>query len=251
MIPRQEQDGVLRLHIFGMRFFDKRGHQFAGLAVVSAKFCMILVTVQLYEIKTLSVGRPTDIGEITVGRIAGIQVNGFLSVRIIDTYGNLMAEHPCHRITYLVHQCYSGSNIHQRIGSYHAFVHAVKGQQISLRTPEGALADSEFIAVYALPAYNSFGFFGYGFVVYEEVILNGIGYVSAFRGIVNVCTVSFSGLRQTFDEFIFLEIINDVSRRQFDKHIRFVRPWKLGIVEMLYFISLMAGCYGCFRRSYQ
>ena len=25
----------------------------------------------------------------------------------------------------------------------------------------------------------------------------------------------------------------------FDKHIRFVRPWKLGIVEMLYFISLM------------
>lgn len=57
MIPRQEQDGLLRLHIFGMRFFDKRGHQFAGLAVVSAKFCMILVTVQLYEIKTLSVGR--------------------------------------------------------------------------------------------------------------------------------------------------------------------------------------------------
>lgn len=135
-----------------------------------------------------------------------------------------MAEHPCHRITYLVHQCYSGSNIHQRIGSYHAFVHAVKGQQVSLRTPEGALADSEFIAVYALSAYNSFGFFGYGFVVHEEVILNGIGYVSAFRGIVNVCTVSFSGLRQTFDEFIFLEIINDVSRRQFDKHIRFVRP---------------------------
>ena len=78
MIPRQEQDGLLRLHIFGMRFFDKRGHQFAGLAVVSAKFCMILVTVQLYEIKTLSVGCPTDIGEITVGRIAGIQVNGFL-----------------------------------------------------------------------------------------------------------------------------------------------------------------------------
>ena len=117
--------------------------------------------------------------------------------------------------------------------------------------PESTLADSEFIAVYALSAHNSFGFFGDGFVVHKEIILYGISYVPAFRGIVNVGAVSLSGLRQAFDEFIFLKVINDVSRRQLDKHIRLVRPRELGIVEMLYFASLVAGCGGYFRRSYQ
>ena len=103
MIPGQEQDRLLRLYIFGVRFLDKGGHQLSGFAVVSAKFCMVLIAVQLYEIKALSVGRPADVGEITVGRVTGIQINGLLSVRIIDAYGNLMAEHSCHRVTYLVH----------------------------------------------------------------------------------------------------------------------------------------------------
>ena len=103
MIPRQEQDWLLGLYIFGMCLLDKGGHQFSGLAVVLAKFCMILITVQLYEIKALPVGRPADIGEITVGRVTDIQINGLLSVRIIDAYGNLVAEHPCHRVAYLVH----------------------------------------------------------------------------------------------------------------------------------------------------
>ena len=252
VIPRQEQDGMLGFDVLGMCFLHEGGHQFTGFAVISAKFCMVLLAVQFYEIEALSVGRPADIGKVAIGGVAGIQVNGLLSVRIINTYGNLMAEHACHRVAYFIHQSYSGGNVHQGIGGYHAFVHTVKGQKISLRTPKSAFADAELIAVHTLPAHNSFGFLGYGLVVHKKVVLYGIGYVSSFRSIVDVAAFPFSCLRHALNEFVFFKVINDVFCRQFDKHIRLVRPWEFSVMEMLHFTSLLSG-YGCCcrRRGYQ
>ena len=47
---------MLGFDVLGMCFLHEGGHQFTGFAVIPAKFCMVLLAVQFYEIEALSVG---------------------------------------------------------------------------------------------------------------------------------------------------------------------------------------------------
>ncbi|MPM43107.1 hypothetical protein SDC9_89780 [bioreactor metagenome] len=90
-----------------------------------------------------------------------MEVNTFIRLRIVNTNGYLMAGHSCHGITYVVVCTHSCGNVDQRILCHHAFIHAVKCQQTTFRTPERSFADAKLIAVYRLSANNSFFFFSH------------------------------------------------------------------------------------------
>ena len=77
-----------------------------------------------------------------------------------------MARHACHRITYIVHFAYACSDVYKRVLCHHALVHTVESEQVAFRAPESAFVDTEFIAVYCLPANDAFGFIGYRFFVH-------------------------------------------------------------------------------------
>lgn len=90
-----------------------------------------------------------------------------------------MASHSCHRILVRFEGGDTGSGIHLRVIRYHCFIHAVKSEQVSFRTPECTFINTEFLTVYTLTAYDAFGFIGYlvGFTVccgYKQIIGNGI-----------------------------------------------------------------------------
>ena len=140
---------------------------------------MILVTVQFYHINAFFVRAPADVSEIAVGRVTGFQVNSFFGCRIVNSHGNFMAGHSCHRILVRFEGGDTGSGIHLRVIRYHCFIHAVKSEQVSFRTPECTFINTEFLTVYTLTAYDAFGFIGYlvGFTVccgYKQIIGNGI-----------------------------------------------------------------------------
>ena len=109
---------------------------------------MVLIAVYLYEIKTFFVRCPTDIGEITIGGIACIQVNVFIGRRVINTDLYLVAGHSGHRITYVIYFSYTCCDVYKRILSHHTFVHMVESEQIAFRTPKGSFVDTEFVAVH-------------------------------------------------------------------------------------------------------
>ena len=69
-VPRQEDDGVFRLHIFGMRLFVECSYQFTTFGCIFAQLGVILVAVHFDKEKTLFVRAPTDVSEIAVGGVA-------------------------------------------------------------------------------------------------------------------------------------------------------------------------------------
>ena len=97
---------------------------------------MVLVTVQFNDINAFLVRTPADIGEITVGRVSGFQINCFLGSRIVDADSHFVAGHSCHRVLVRLQCRYAGGGIYLWIIGYHALVHTVESKQISFRTPE-------------------------------------------------------------------------------------------------------------------
>ena len=140
---------------------------------------MVLVTVQFNDINAFFVRTPADIGKITVGRVAGFQINCFLGRRIVDADSHFVAGHSCHRILVRLQCRYAGGGIYLWIIGYHAFVHAVESKQISFRTPESTFRDTKFLTVYTLSAYDAFRFVGdlLRFPVgsrYKQIVVKGI-----------------------------------------------------------------------------
>ena len=108
---------------------------------------MILVTVQFDDINMLFIGRPADIGKITVGRVTCLQVNYFSSLYIVYSYRHLVAGHSCHRIFVRFKSGDAGRGIYLRVIGHHALVHAVEGQIRAFRAPERTFHDAELVAV--------------------------------------------------------------------------------------------------------
>ena len=222
IIPGQENDGLLRLHVLGMFLLIKGIHQFARLGIVLAELAVVLVAVQLDEEERLLVGCPCDVGEVAVGGISRVQVNGLAVGRVIDAHLYLVARHASHGVADVVHLTHAGGDVYQRILGYHRLVHAVEGQQRAFRAPEGTFRDAELVAVNALSADDAFGFVGHLLVVHVEVVLQGVGHVSACHGIVRVGGFLVEG--QDVGRFSGLPVISDVSAGQGDEKFRLVFP---------------------------
>ena len=130
-----------------MLFFIQDAFLFAGSSLVADQLCMVLVAVQLDDVDVLFIGRPADVGEITVGRVACLQVNDFSGFYLIYAYGHFMAGHARHRIFVRFKSGDAGRGIYLRVIGHHALVHAVEGQIRAFRAPERTFHDAELVAV--------------------------------------------------------------------------------------------------------
>ena len=77
-VPRQEDNGMFGFNVFGMSLFVKNAQKFAAFGTVFAQLGVVLVAVYLDKVNTLFIGAPTDVGEIAVGRVACLQVDGLV-----------------------------------------------------------------------------------------------------------------------------------------------------------------------------
>lgn len=172
---------MLRLHVFGMPFLQQHLQQHARLRVVSAELGAILVAVQLYQEEAFPVRRPREVGEVAVGRVSGVQIDRLMGGRVVDAHLHPVTGHARHGIADGVQFAHPCGDVYQRIFRHHPFVHAVEGEEVAGRTPEGAFRDAELVAVHALSADHAERFVGDPAAVYVEVVLHGIGQVKAFR----------------------------------------------------------------------
>ena len=112
---------------------------------------MILVAVQFNHVDIPLVGRPADVGEITVSGVACLQINGSSGLHIIYSHRHFMARHACHRVFVRLQRGDARGGVHLRIVRHHALVHPVKCKIAALRAPISAFPDAELIAVDCLP----------------------------------------------------------------------------------------------------
>ena len=153
-VPRQEQQGLLRLYVFRVSLFVENSFLGTGFGVVAYQLGMVLVAVQFDDVDVLFVRRPADVGEVAVGRVACLQVYCLAGLYVVYPDGYLMAGHACHRIFVRFQGGDAGRGVHLRIIGHHALVHAVEGQVSAFRTPECTFIDTEFVAVYGLSVYD-------------------------------------------------------------------------------------------------
>ena len=76
VVPGQEYDGVLRLHIALVGFMIELCNALTRRCIVAYQVAVVLVAVQLKHVDLLRVRTPSYIGEISVGRVASLQVDG-------------------------------------------------------------------------------------------------------------------------------------------------------------------------------
>ena len=91
----------------------------------------------------------------------------------------------------------------------------------------------ELIAVYGLAADDAFGFVGHLLVVHVEVVLDGVGHVTALGVVVDVGGAFLHGL--SADYFALLPVVDDVCAMQGEEQLRLVGPGCLHSVEVLEF----------------
>ena len=149
-VPRQELDGVQRLHIFGMRFAVELGNPLPCDGVVAHEPAVVLVAVQLEHVNSLGVGAPGDVSEIAIGGVASIQIDGLLRLQVVDAHGHLMARFACHWIFVGFVRSHPRVDVHLRIVGNHRLVHTIEGQPLPVGAPESSLLNAKLIAVDAL-----------------------------------------------------------------------------------------------------
>ena len=149
-VPWQELDGVERFHVFVAGLTHHLCLFGACCRIVAYQPAIVLVAVQFEHIDVLAVRTPCYVGEITVRRVACLQVDGFLCTQVIYAYSHFVRGHASHRI--LIWQVFGHSveNVHLRIVADHGLVHAVESQTLTVGTPKGTLLNAELVAVDAL-----------------------------------------------------------------------------------------------------
>ena len=152
VVPRKKEDGMLRLYVLLVHLFVEHSDESSVFCIILAKLGVILVAVDLDEEETSLIGRPADIGEVAVGRIAHFQIDGFFGGRAVYADFHLMTGHSCHRVADIVRFGNTGGYIYQWIWSHHTFIHPVESQQVSFRAPERSFRYTELIAMYRLSA---------------------------------------------------------------------------------------------------
>ena len=223
VVPRQEDDGVLRFHVLGVTFFVQHGFLFAGCCVIANQLGMVLVTVQLDDIHTLFVRTPAYVGKVSVGGVACLQIDGLLGGRIENTDGHLVAGHTCHRVLVRFQGSDAGRCIYLRIVCHHALVHAVESHQVALRAPEDTAVDAEFIAMHGLSAEYAVRFVGHSKSVHVEVVSYGVCYVSA-GGVQRHVGIRFLGEVVAESQCSGFPVIHGIALSPSQLHFGLFRP---------------------------
>ena len=126
--------------------------------IVADEAAVVLVAVQFEHIDGLGIRAPGDVGEIDRARvgngIAGhtavgcLKVDGLVGGDVIDTHRHHMGIHAGHGIFVGLVGGTAGEDVDLWVVGHHRLVHAVEGQALAVRTPEGAFSDAELVSMY-------------------------------------------------------------------------------------------------------
>ena len=153
VVPGQEGDGVEGFDVLVGAFLAEGAELAACCGVVGIERRMVLVAVEFVEIERLAVGRPADVGEIAVGGVAEVEVDGLIRLQGEDADRHFVRRHAGHGVLVGSQRRLSLEGVALRIVGHHALVHAVEGELLPVGTPEGSLVDAELISMHALSIY--------------------------------------------------------------------------------------------------
>ena len=147
VVPRQEHDGVHRFHVALVLL--RVEHAFAGsrLCVIRHEFSLVLRAWEFKHVDCLFVGTPCDVGEIAVGRVAGLQEHRLVGGWVKHADSHFVARHAGHRVFLWCELRHAVGDVHHRIVGHHRLVHAVKRQQVALGAPERTFRNAKLVAV--------------------------------------------------------------------------------------------------------
>src|SRR5574344_353474 len=154
LVPWQKYDGVDGMNVFVIVLCVNCSNAFTRMRVITDQCFVCLVSVELNHIEGLVIRTPCNIREVSIRRVASLQINSFSTFYIIYSYSNLMTGLTCHGIFLRSKSSYPRVDIHFRIVCHHRLVHAIERQFLSVVAPECSFVDSEFITMYALTIYN-------------------------------------------------------------------------------------------------
>ena len=149
-VPGQEDDGVEGLYILVACLAVEFRLLLARFGIIAHQAAVVLLAVEFEEIDGLVVGTPGDVGEITVGGVARLQICHRAGGEMTDAHRHLMAGHARHGIFVGLIPGTAGKHVHLRIVGHHRLVHAVECESLAAVIPEDTLHDAEFVAVYRL-----------------------------------------------------------------------------------------------------
>ena len=150
VVPRQEAYGVERFDIFLACLAVELFFLFSADGVVSHEATVVLVAVEFEHIDRGGVGAPRYVGEISVGGVSGVEINGLLGVDVVDAHADLMACHSRHGIFVGFESCHAFEGVDLWIVGDHCLVHAVEGETAAVGTPEESALDAKLVAVNGL-----------------------------------------------------------------------------------------------------
>ena len=149
-VPRQEDDGVHRLHVFVALLAIQLLQLIARGGIIAHELAVVLQSVELEHIHRLAVRTPCYVGEIAVGGVAGFEILNISVGAVIYAHSHLVACHSEHRIFVRLVCSHSLEGVHLRIVGHHALVHPVEGKPVTVGSPEDTLFDTKLIAMYRL-----------------------------------------------------------------------------------------------------
>ena len=90
VVPRKEQDGVLRLHVTLVSLAIKLGCLLACLGAIACEAAVVLVAVHLKHIDALAVWAPSYVGEVAVCRVTSLEINCLTGLHVEHADSNLV-----------------------------------------------------------------------------------------------------------------------------------------------------------------
>ena len=156
-VPRQERYRMKRFHILVVGLTVELSLLLARSGIVSHESAIILVAVEFKQIDRLGIRTPGRVGEVAVGGITSLEIDGLVILGVVYAYRHLVHLFPSHRIffrrrggdaTLALSRCpVDFRDVNQRIIGHHALIHTCEGQFLSVRTPECSLLVAELITM--------------------------------------------------------------------------------------------------------
>ena len=240
-VPWKEGQRVERLHVFLVCLAVELFFFLASCSVVAHEAAVVLVAVELKHVDGRCVGAPRDVGEIAVGRVASVKVDGLLCVEVIHSNGHLVARHSRHRIFVGFEGRLALEGVHLRIVGHHRLVHAVEGEPLSVGTPEETFLNAELVAVYGLSIHYLSAAVGGQLCVH----VIGVGHVELVVFYVGMCLRLIAKLccRTVVlvdfpHHFLHAEVVDQYRLFRHQQHLRLVGVGAVGVEQRIDLVVL-------------
>ena len=100
--PWDEAHRPLRFDVLTIGFGEEGLDVISRLGIIRLELHVVLISVELCDIDGLAIRCPRDVCQILFFRFACLDVDSLTRSEIVDTEGDVVTRHPCHRIVELL-----------------------------------------------------------------------------------------------------------------------------------------------------